>query len=365
MKLSLLEFLVCPICASTLKFTSYAADGNWTKEGILECAKGDRFPVIQGIPILIEPVLRAGVLGSEETEFWNRHPEFKSHGGAGPGGESQAEEKKSAAEVWGYQWQDFHELWKDEAGEEQFYRWLAPLRAEDLKGKIMLDGGCGTGRHVLYSAQHAKTVIGVDLSFATHVAARLTRDLPNAHIVQADIYRLPFRPETFDRIYSIGVIHHLPDPKNAYLGLLSKVKPGGSLTVWLYGRENNWLAVCAVETVRSLVTRRLPLPLLKALCLIPASILWSIIKFLYAPVNRLFPSFAQGLPYNTYFMLFLKLSFRHQWMNVFDKLNAPIANYYRRAEMEMWLKDSGLAQTQLTHTNNISWSLHGLRPPSR
>ncbi|MBI4178260.1 methyltransferase domain-containing protein [bacterium] len=360
MKLPLLEFLACPLCAAPLKLTIFSSGGDWIDEAVLDCACGNRYPVIGGIPVLIEPSLRREILGREERAFWDRHPDLRPSGEAAPDDESR-QDKKSAAAVWGYQWQDFHELWQDAAGEDQFYRWIAPLGPQDLQGKTLLDAGCGTGRHTLYSARHAKLVIGADLSFATRVAAKLTRDVPNAHIVQADIYRLPFRPETFDRAYSIGVIHHLPDPEAAYRNLIPKVKRGGSLTVWLYGRENNWLAACAVETVRAILTRHLPLPLLKALSFFPAAVLWLLIKLLYAPLNALAPGLSARLPYNTYFMLFYRLSFRHQWMNVFDKLNAPIANYYRHEEMQAWLDGSGLAGVRLSHTNQISWSLHGIR----
>ncbi len=361
MKPAVLDMVVCPLCQSTLRPTPYLQDGTWIEEGILTCENGDQFPIIRGIPVLIEPNLRLSILGNEETQFWRRHA--AEAGGASSGSAPAADdsEKRSAAAVWGYQWQDFHELWQDTAGVEQFYRWLAPLRPDDLRGKTMLDAGCGTGRHVLYSSRNAGLVIGVDISLATRVAARLTRGVTNAHIVQADIYRLPFRTETFDRIYSIGVIHHLPDPRAAYLNLLRHVKRNATLTVWLYGRENNWLAASFVETIRAVFTRRMPLSLLKFLSLIPATILWSVIKFFYGPVNWLAPAGARHFPYNTYFMLFNRLSFRHQWMNVFDKLNAPIANYYRRDEMEAWLKASGLSATQLAHTNDISWSLHGTR----
>lgn len=363
MKRSLLDFLVCPVCGCSVELKPFVAQNDWIEEGVLTCAKGDRFPIVRGIPVLIEPGLRRKILGHEETAFWQRHAAMETTRTTNPadGGKEHAEDKQSAANVWGYQWQDFHELWQDEAGEDQFYRWLAPLRPEDLRGKVILDGGCGTGRHVLYSSRHARTVIGIDLSLATRVASRITRDIPHAHVVQADIYHLPFRDDTFDRAYSIGVIHHLPEPRRAFLGLRPKVKPGGTLTVWLYGRENNWLAACAVEAVRARVTSRLPLPLLKFLSFFPALTLWLIIRLFYAPMNFILPRMAERMPYNRYFMLFDRLSFRHQWMNVFDKLNAPIANYYRREEMEDWLRESQLADTCLSHTNDISWSLHGTR----
>ncbi len=360
MKTPLLQFLACPVCRQDLQLSVFVSDGDWIEEGTLTCACGLRYPVIEGIPVMLEQQIRRDILGRVETEFWAKHAGRAADSRNAPSSEFKGE-NASAAKVWGYQWQDFHELWQDEYGEEQFYRWLAPLRPEDLKGRLILDGGCGTGRHALYSAKRGAVVIGIDLSFATRVAARITRDLPNAHIVQADLYRLPFPNDLFDRVYSIGVIHHLPDPRKAYLGLVSRVKPGGSLTVWVYGRENNWLAACAVEFVRSVFTRRLPLPLLKGLCLIPTVVLWSIIRYGYAPLNRFWPAFAARLPYNRYFMLFYHLSFRHQWMNVFDKLNAPIANYYPRATVEEWIKSADLADSRLTHTNDISWSLHGIR----
>lgn len=361
MKVGVLPFLVCPICKSALHLTRFVSDKDWTEEGILDCAKGDRFPIIRGIPVLIEPVLRKDVLGREEIHFWEKYPDARpaSIDLTAPV-ESQVA-KKSAAEVWGYQWQQFHQVWQEKAGEEQFYRWVQPLRPEDLQGKIVLDAGCGTGRHVRYSAQHAKVVIGIDLSFATRVAERLSHELPNAHIVQADIYRLPFLQETFDRIFSLGVLHHLPDPKGAYLGLLPYAKKGGSATAWLYGRENNWFAACGLEIIRKLITRRLPLPCLRALALIPSIILRLVIQFIYVPLNFIAPALAAKLPYNTFFMLFYRLSFRNLWIMVFDQLDAPIANYYRREVMEDWLRSSGLKGTCLSQTNDISWTIHGVR----
>lgn len=361
MKAPVLEYLVCPMCKSDLRLKRYAGENDWTEEGVLDCACGGRYPIIRGIPVLIEPGLRLDVLGDEEIQFWKKYPNDRPASAASPAHAELRTAKKSAAEVWGYQWQHFHQVWQEKAGEEQFYRWVQPLRPEDLQGKIILDAGCGTGRHVRYSALHAKTVIGIDLSFATRVAERLSHELPNAHVVQADIYRLPFHLETFDRIFSLGVLHHLPDPKGAYLGLLPYAKKGGSMTAWLYGRENNWFAAVGLEGVRSLITRRLPLPWLRALSLIPAILLRLIIQFIYVPLNAVAPSAAAKLPYNTFFMLFYRLSFRNLWIMVFDQLDAPIANYYRREVMEDWLRSSGLTSTCLTQTNDISWTIHGIR----
>ena len=81
----------------------------------------------------------------------------------------------------------------------------------------------------------------MDLSDAVETAFAATRALENVHIVQADIYHLPF-PRIFDYAFSVGVLHHLPDPLRGFKSLASKVKQGGHLSAWVYGAENNeWI----------------------------------------------------------------------------------------------------------------------------
>src|SRR5205807_2654746 len=57
---------------------------------------------------------------------------------------------------------------------------------------------------------------------------------PKVHLVQCDLFRLPFREGAFDRVFSVGVLHHTPDPAAATRGLASLVAPGGQLSVWVY-----------------------------------------------------------------------------------------------------------------------------------
>ena len=54
------------------------------------------------------------------------------------------------------------------------------------------------------------------------------------HVVQATLHHLPFALESFDFIYSIGVLHHLPDPEVALRNLLRFLKPGGEIQIYLY-----------------------------------------------------------------------------------------------------------------------------------
>ena len=103
--------------------------------------------------------------------------------------------------------------------------WIWPIEPAFFKDKLVLDAGCGIGRHAFFAAAYgAKEVIGIDLSDAVDTAFENVGHLPNAHIVQADIYDPPFRRATaggdFDFIYSIGVLHHLPDPESGLRSLV-------------------------------------------------------------------------------------------------------------------------------------------------
>jgi SAM-dependent methyltransferase len=113
------------------------------------------------------------------------------------------------------------------------------LRPEDLKGKLVLDVGCGMGRFAEVATRLGARVVGVDLSAAAEVAARNLADRDFVAF-QADVFSLPFAPESFDVIYSVGVLHHTPDCEAAVKALNQYLKPGGLLAVWLYSGYNKW-----------------------------------------------------------------------------------------------------------------------------
>ena len=110
------------------------------------------------------------------------------------------------------------------------------------------------GKFLYYSGKWgAKDVIGIDLSHAVEVAFQWTHEMPNVHVVQADIYNLPLR-KSFDFIYSIGVLHHLPNPEGGFRQLVPLLRPGGKILAWVYGYEGNELYIkfadpCAVLRV--------------------------------------------------------------------------------------------------------------------
>jgi SAM-dependent methyltransferase len=107
------------------------------------------------------------------------------------------------------------------------------------EGSVVLDAGCGTGRWSLYAAKRAKFVEAIDPSQAVLAAAKLTAGAGNIRVTQSAIDTLPFADASFDFVFSLGVLHHIPDTFAALKALVQKVKPGGYFLVYLYYNLDN------------------------------------------------------------------------------------------------------------------------------
>jgi SAM-dependent methyltransferase len=165
----------------------------------------------------------------------------------------------------GFQWKLYSRTQLDDATSqrsENAFRRRTGFRPEDLKGKLVLDVGCGMGRFAEVATRWGARVVGVDLSLASEMAARNLADR-SATIFQADVFKLPFAPASFDYIYSIGVLHHTPDCAQAFKVLPPLLKPGGRIAVWLYSAYNPWYRM---SDVYRKVTRRMAPETLHRLC---------------------------------------------------------------------------------------------------
>jgi len=103
-----------------------------------------------------------------------------------------------------------------------------------LRGLRVLDAGCGGGRYSFVAGSAGAEVISVDISSAVNKAVQLCEPLPNVHVLQANLMELPLQENSFDRIFSIGVLHHTPNTRAAFDALVPLLKPGGSISIWLY-----------------------------------------------------------------------------------------------------------------------------------
>lgn len=329
MKRRLLDYLRCPSCASVLSLDARVLDDAEIMEGDLTCESCNRkFPITRGIP-------RFASLDQLEAD------------------------KAATAENFGWQWQHF--VQDDELYADQFLGWLTPVKPEFFRDKIVLEGGCGKARHTQLAAQWgARDVIGVDLSAAVETAFVATRKVENAHIVQADIYQLPFA-KTFDYAFSIGVLHHLPDPRAGFRSLSSKVKPGGYLSAWVYGAENNEWITRFVNPLRKKFSSQISPRSLLQLSKLPTALVYLATKAVYGPLNRSAAGkqVARHLFYNDYLNAISQFGWREQHTIVFDHLVAPTSYYIRREEFEEWWQEIEAKNVIISWHNKNSWAGFG------
>jgi SAM-dependent methyltransferase len=134
---------------------------------------------------------------------------------------------------------------------------------DELPGELVLELGCGAGRFTEVLLATGATVVAVDASAAVDACRETCGDNPSLTLVQADVYDLPFRPGSFDRVFCYGVLQHTPDPERAFRALVEQVRPGGRIAVDLYTQPeyvDRWSSKRAWRPL----TRRLPRSWLRA-----------------------------------------------------------------------------------------------------
>lgn len=170
------------------------------------------------------------------------------------------------ASNFGFEWHRYSRTQFDHEGShesEMGFREKTGFSPEEIRGKLVLDVGCGTGRYAEVASRWGARLVGVDLSSAAEVAARNLAERESVTVFQADVFALPFAPESFDFIYSIGVLHHTPNCEQAFKVLPSFLKPGGAIAIWVYSGYNKWYRF---SDLYRKVTHRLPARWLHTFC---------------------------------------------------------------------------------------------------
>ena len=293
MKPRLLELLVCPACKGDLTArTDQVTDGEIVT-GALACAAcRTSYPVTAGIP------------------------RFVGH--------------DAYAESFGDEWHRFRTVQIDSLNgttqSEDGFRLKTGLSPDDVRGRLVLDAGVGAGRYAEVMARWGAEVVGVDLTRAVDAAALNLRAYSSAHLVQADIFALPFRDETFDVAYSIGVLHHTPDTAAAFRRVAALVKKGGQLAVYVYQAggmmryTSDALRVVTTRLPRSIVywasTAAIPIYYLHRLPLIGRAL------------EILLPTI--GHPH-----------WRWRWLDTFDWYTPRYQWKHRYPEVFRWFREAG------------------------
>jgi SAM-dependent methyltransferase len=164
---------------------------------------------------------------TEVQSFWNAHP-CGDHivGGLRQEFADDYERFFTAYDRWRYQ-QEGHIP--------------ACLDRFDWDGKKVLEIGLGQGAESEQLIRRGARWSGLDLTAESvaRVGARLAlRDLPYDDLKQGSALEIPYPTDSFDYVFSHGVLHHIPDIATAQKEIHRVLRPGGTLVAMLYARKS-------------------------------------------------------------------------------------------------------------------------------
>jgi SAM-dependent methyltransferase len=256
---------------------------------------------------------------------------------------------------------DFGQQWTAYRDNRGYYGSLEMLRdmfgpllsPEDLSGRRVLEIGSGTGRIAsMLLAAGASHVTAVEPSAAFAVLQEnLAGEADRVSFLQIPGDAVPADARA-DYVFSIGVLHHIPDPDPVVRAAYGALRPGGRMAVWLYGREGNGFYLSLVTPLRA-VTKRLPHALLAALVRIidvPLVAYVGLCRWLPLPLGRYMREVVG------------RLDPAKRRLTVYDQLNPAYAKYYRRHEATSLLARAGFKDVTVYHRHGYSWSIVCTRP---
>jgi SAM-dependent methyltransferase len=276
---------------------------------LLEDAQGNTFPIIDGIPRFVP--------------------------------------QDNYSKSFGMQWNLFRQTQLDSytnttITKDRFFgmtRW----KAEDLKGKKVLEVGSGAGRFTEVILQTGADLYSVEYSEAVTANFKNNGHYPNLTLCQASVYELPFLPETFDKIFCFGVLQHTPEVKKTVMSMIPYLKKGGEIAIDVY--PYNWKTVFYTKYwVRPFTKRMNKDKLLKLVNFVIPK--WFPISSALLHVPLIGKFLAQVIPICNYSRRFPQLSKKHlvEWavLDTFDMLSPDFDSPQSIETTEAWLKEANL-----------------------
>lgn len=223
----------------------------------------------------------------------------------------------------------------------------------ELADQWVLDLGCGSGRFAEVALNAGAHVVAVDYSTAVDACYANLRHHANLHVIQGNVYELPFAAESFEFVYSLGVLQHTPDVKAAFFALPRLVKSGGKLCVDFY--EKNFKSRMLPKYWLRPLTKRLPKDRLFSLLesavpkLLPLSDLLGQVPFVGRQVRRIVPvaNYSGLLP--------LDRRQLEEWalLDTFDWLSPEFDNPQTASTLAGWLRAAGMQEIEVLKAGHL------------
>jgi SAM-dependent methyltransferase/uncharacterized protein YbaR (Trm112 family) len=320
-----LDLMCCPETGEPLKiFREETTRGGCIRTGVLMSSSGRQYPIIRGVPRFVNKENYASSFGYE----WNRWSRVQF--------DSENEGKPMAG--------------------HSFRMWEAITKANDdqVRGKTIIEFGCGSGRFLDVVRRKGGIAVGIDMSLAVESARVNFIDDPDVLIVQADIFKPPFHKEAFDGGYTIGVLHHTPDPSFGLRSLAGTIKLGGWVSCVVYPKEGLY-NFSSVTRFRKVANWLKPF-----LGFYPALVYAYISAYAIAPVfkkwkrMRNITSFIHYLEKNWVVSLDYLPDIRWRILDTFDAITPKIASTHTSEEVFNWMKSAGCIDVKTANWGDTS-----------
>ncbi len=265
MRRRLLQWLVCPLCHHALTLGIIVSKQQLPAEedyqileaiapiedpaqveidiisGVLACdACRIYYPIYNGIPRMLVYPTRVAQLHAQENRTWltTHLAGFDLPQRIPPPGEQEVLRNFSTEWV-GYRWTgaSYWSLTPDMV--LRCKRYELGLYRRNIKHRLVLEVGIGIGGTAdALSRAESCELVGMDLGYAVDQAQYYFGQNPLLHLVQASVFAPPFRPGSFDVVYSHGVLHHTYSTRAAFTQIARLPKQAnGMLYVWVYSHD--------------------------------------------------------------------------------------------------------------------------------
>jgi SAM-dependent methyltransferase len=255
------------------------------------------------------------------------------------------------AAQFGREWQTFDRLLQDFS--QVFLEYFDLVNLDSLGKKTVLDAGCGMGRWAFHLAPKTHRIVAFDLSFSVEPAYKNCYEKGNVEVIQADIFHPPLNSRSFDFIYCLGVLHHLPDPFAGFLSLKELLSDSGELLVYVYYNLENKPFYFrglkrAVDLMRHLTTRAPASVSYPAALAVATGIYLPLVWYGHLLSKMGLQEADRKIPlYQTY----KRKSFRLIYNDSVDRLTAPIENRYSKAEIVDWFSRAGFCKVEFSESS--------------
>lgn len=245
-------------------------------------------------------------------------------------------------ESFGEEWNRFAEFSDAEikkAGDQYFDIVTKEMLNEN---SVALDIGCGTGRWSKYISSRAKFIEAIDPGNSVYAAVPFMKSCGNVRVTQAGYGNIPFEKESFDFVFSLGVVHHLPDTAGAIKEAAAMVKKGGWLLLYIYYSLDNRGALYRFLFSISNLFRRMISQFPRRIKFFVCELIAIFVYMPFVLLARLFKLFGGNVWKKFPLSYYADKPFKVIRNDSLDRFGTPLEKRFSRKEIENMLKAAGL-----------------------